>query len=52
MDCPNLEYNAKRCPCTSKTCANYAKCCDCVAKHRENGDLPACLKARGTRASS
>jgi len=35
--------NVKECACPTKTCVNYAKCCDCVKKHRETDSLPFCL---------
>ncbi|MDR0499192.1 MAG: hypothetical protein LBH03_05605 [Holophagales bacterium] len=44
MNCPNV----KECPCPTKTCPNYGKCCTCVTKHREKGDLPICLRGNGT----
>ncbi|MFH0964051.1 MAG: DUF6485 family protein [Planctomycetota bacterium] len=34
----------KRCACTSKDCPNRGRCCECVAAHREKGELPACLR--------
>ena len=44
--CPNV----KSCPCPSKSCPDYGKCCACVAKHRDNGDLPMCLRGCGEAA--
>jgi hypothetical protein len=38
--------NKRECPCTNATCANHAKCCDCVARHVEKGDLPFCLRPK------
>jgi len=46
IDCVNREKNEKRCPCTAQ-CDKHALCCECVANHRQAGDLPACL--RGNR---
>ena len=38
------EHNAAiDCPCT-KTCPRHGKCCECVAHHREHGNLPKCLR--------
>lgn len=39
-----LTENKAKCPCTSTDCVRYGACCKCVAYHREEGDLPACLK--------
>ena len=38
--------SVKDCPCTSKDCANYSKCCACVANHAGKGNLPACLRPK------
>jgi len=34
----------KNCPCPKTECDNHAKCCVCVAKHAEQGNLPSCLR--------
>jgi len=31
------------CGCPNRTCVNYAKCCDCIVKHRETDSLPHCM---------
>ncbi|HPD80740.1 MAG TPA: DUF6485 family protein [Spirochaetales bacterium] len=33
--------NKKRCNCTYP-CEKHGKCCECIAYHRSNGELPAC----------
>ena len=38
--CPNV----LECACTNVDCDNYGKCCACVANHRNNGNLPVCLR--------
>jgi hypothetical protein len=42
MSCPNV----KECPCPNVSCANHAKCCECVKNHRERGNLPVCLRPK------
>jgi len=43
MECKQ-EENKKSCTCPSKDCEKHGICCDCVSFHRENGDLPICLR--------
>lgn len=40
MEC-SLDKNKKMCNC-SYPCSKKGKCCDCLAYHRSNGELPAC----------
>jgi len=40
MEC-SLEKNKKMCNC-SYPCSKKGRCCDCLAYHRNNGELPAC----------
>lgn len=42
MECANQKRNAARCTCTYAGCPRHAVCCDCLAYHRGNGELPAC----------
>jgi hypothetical protein len=35
---------APECPCPKTNCLNHGKCCSCVAKHKEGGNLPFCLR--------
>jgi hypothetical protein len=37
--------NTPECPCPeTNECPNHSKCCSCVVKHREGGNLPFCLR--------
>lgn len=38
--------NKRECPCHSKDCERYGKCCECVVFHREKGNLPVCLRGQ------
>lgn len=40
MEC-QLEKNKANCPCTYD-CDKRGKCCECIAHHRVNNELPAC----------
>lgn len=44
MDCSNKKQNEAQCPCDYARCARRGVCCECVAYHRENKELPACLR--------
>lgn len=39
----NLDANTKRCTCTYEPCARKGLCCECIAYHQKNGELPGCL---------
>jgi hypothetical protein len=41
MEC-NLKANRQRCNCTYEPCSRKGKCCECIAYHRANDELPAC----------
>ncbi|MBN2465408.1 hypothetical protein JXD38_07270 [candidate division WOR-3 bacterium] len=41
MEC-NLRANRQTCPCTYEPCSRKGKCCECIAYHRANDELPAC----------
>ncbi len=41
MNCPQNEKNKKNCTCTYP-CSIKGMCCECVAAHRNSGQLPAC----------
>lgn len=43
MKCPNRDINMKRCTCTYSSCSKRAVCCECVAYHREIGEIPGCF---------
>ena len=42
MECPNYEKNMAVCNCTYEPCGKKGKCCECIAYHRQSGQLPAC----------
>ncbi|HAW60336.1 MAG TPA: hypothetical protein DCW86_02545 [Actinobacteria bacterium] len=42
MEC-TFEENKKRCTCTYEPCNRKGKCCECIAYHRANGEIPGCL---------
>lgn len=39
MDCSN----ERQCACTYPSCPRHGKCCQCVAYHRDKGELPGCF---------
>ena len=41
-ECPNQERNLKDCTCTY-SCGKRGLCCECIASHRAQGELPGCL---------
>lgn len=41
MDCKE-SANSKHCNCSYEPCPRKGICCECVAYHRTNGELPAC----------
>ncbi len=42
MECKK-EENKIDCTCTYMSCSKRGMCCDCVAHHRENGEIPGCF---------
>jgi len=40
--CPNQKKNAGSCNCTYEPCSRKGVCCECIAYHRDSGELPAC----------
>ncbi len=42
-DCPNRAENSKRCTCTYEPCSRKGVCCECVAYHRRNNEIPGCF---------
>ena len=42
MDCKKAS-NRTDCSCTYEPCPRKGFCCDCVAYHRRNGELPGCF---------
>lgn len=41
MECKQ-EKNRKRCNCSYEPCSRKGICCDCLAYHLANDELPAC----------
>jgi len=39
----NEKKNLARCTCTYEPCSRKGLCCECIAYHREYGELPGCL---------
>lgn len=39
----HLEQNKKKCTCTYEPCPRKGRCCECIAYHRQYGELPGCL---------
>jgi len=37
------EKNLEKCTCTYPHCERKGLCCECVAYHRERGELPGCF---------
>ena len=42
MDCPNRQKNLAICTCTY-SCGKKGMCCECIAYHRDRGEIPGCL---------
>jgi len=41
--CPNLGDNTASCNCSYTGCDKCGLCCQCVAYHRGNNEIPACF---------
>lgn len=41
-NCVNKEKNMKMCTCTY-SCGKHGVCCECVAYHRDIGQIPGCF---------
>ncbi|MBN1959552.1 MAG: cytosolic protein [Deltaproteobacteria bacterium] len=41
MEC-KTERNLKICNCSYEPCSRKGFCCECIAYHRRNNELPAC----------
>ncbi|MFC1703866.1 DUF6485 family protein [Candidatus Omnitrophota bacterium] len=41
-ECVNKEKNLQMCNCSYEPCSRKGICCECMAYHRRNGELPAC----------
>jgi Domain of unknown function (DUF6485) len=45
MEC-NQKRNVQQCTCTYEPCSRKGICCECIAYHRQVGELPGCLFSR------
>ena len=50
-DCPNKERNLQMCNCTYEPCSRKGICCECLAYHRKNQELPACYFSKEAEAT-
>ena len=41
-NCDRVDQNMKMCNCTYSPCPRKGICCECMAYHRQNGEMPAC----------
>ncbi|MCM8779612.1 MAG: DUF6485 family protein [Candidatus Omnitrophica bacterium] len=41
--CPNQKENLKNCTCTYEPCSRKGICCECVAYHRSQRQIPGCF---------
>jgi len=46
--CPNQKENLKNCACTYEPCGRKGICCECIAYHRRQGQIPGCLFPKDT----
>ena len=42
-ECKNYKKNLAVCTCTYAGCAKKGYCCECIAYHRQIGEIPGCL---------
>lgn len=42
MEC-NKQKNLKICTCTYEPCSRKGICCECIAYHRKNNEIPGCF---------
>ena len=42
-ECLNQKKNLTICNCSYEPCSRKGICCECIAYHRENKQLPACF---------
>ena len=43
-ECVNKYENEQDCPCKDFDCERHGVCCECIKHHKEEGDLPKCLR--------
>ena len=49
-NCPNKERNLEMCTCTY-SCGKRGLCCECVAYHRNMGQIPGCFFTKAGEAT-
>jgi len=49
-NCPNKEKNLEMCTCTY-SCGKRGLCCECVAYHRDKGQIPGCFFPKDVEAT-
>jgi hypothetical protein len=42
-ECSNHKSNLSKCNCSYPGCSRKGYCCQCLAYHRSNNELPACF---------
>lgn len=42
-ECSNSKTNLSKCNCSYPGCSRKGYCCQCLAYHRANNELPACF---------
>lgn len=50
MEC-NRQNNKTSCTCTYEPCLRKGVCCECVAFHRRNGEVPGCFFSKNGEGS-
>ena len=46
-ECPNQKQNLRNCNCSYNPCPRKGICCECIAYHRKNNQIPACFFSLG-----
>ncbi|NLY49842.1 MAG: hypothetical protein GX062_02395 [Firmicutes bacterium] len=41
-----MKANRERCSCTYEPCPRKGRCCECIAYHKQYGEIPGCLFSR------
>ena len=36
--------NTNPCPCPGVKCKTHGRCCECIVKHKQAGNVPYCLR--------
>lgn len=49
-DCSNMEKNKQQCTCAYTNCPRHGVCCQCVAYHLPQKQLPQCYVKAGVKA--